>query len=93
MPFAFRRILERNDKVQQATVPKDAKPVMFMNRAGEPTVYFSTSTADKAKGPQRIARLVLTSGEAKAPDGAAYIGSAEFSGGQVFYHAWEAPNA
>lgn len=87
--YAFRKALERKEGVQEIKVPHDAKPVAFLNRGGEPTVYFTTCRQARDTGKQRVARMQLTAGEAGVADNSQYIGVCEFSGGQIMYHLWE----
>lgn len=90
---AFGKVLKRDEGPQDVKVPSDAKAVSFANRAGEPTVYFTTLRQARDNGPQRIAKLQLTRGVQEVPKGSIYIGFAEFGGGQFFFHAWEVDHA
>lgn len=91
MAKVIKRILKRDTIVQKFMVPHDAKPVAFMNRQGEPSVYFETFGDDKS--PQKEAALVMTAPNGETPPAkwCQLIGIAEFSGGQVVWACWWLP--
>lgn len=80
------RTLARTDKPQHIHVPDGAKPVAFMNRSGDPTIFFQVKgpVASKEELP-----FLLVMASAQAPDDAIYIGTAEFGGGATLYHCFE----
>ena len=92
--YAFRKALKREPgTVQEISLPVDAKAVAFANRGGDPTIFFTTMRQARDSGEQRVGRFIITHGEGQVPDKSQYIGVAEFSGGQLLYHAWEADYA
>jgi hypothetical protein len=80
------RMLMRNDKPQTVTVPDGAKPVAFLNRGGDPTVFFVTKGASTMK---EELTFMLAQASASVPDDAVYIGTAEFGGGSTIFHCFE----
>lgn len=97
MSYCLKRPLARETNIQEVSVPDDAVPVAFLNRGGEATVYFTShlvaeGAGKKAQPPHKTVRLILTNGAGQTPVAADYIGTAEFSGGQVLYHCWMLPN-
>jgi len=70
---------------QKIRIATGSVPVSFLNRAGQPTVYFIGPS-----GPEfdEGCAITLVAGANATPANSKFIGTAEFRGGQAVLHAF-----